>query len=213
NTTMDIPSGSYEVKILNHKEEDETKKVPKNIIDPIIERRLLKNLDSRLLIWTCLACFAKKLDRNNLLLWGAIVTLMTFVQNYKQLYGLRFCIGVFEAPFHPGMIFLLSSWYTKKVLEKRVMLFITGDMASGAFGGLLAGEIHKMTHGVSGLPSWKFLFIIEGLIAVILGVSGYFLLPNYPENTSWLTFEEREVAILRVQTQERGQSSLVTKFS
>ncbi|KAI9273105.1 major facilitator superfamily domain-containing protein [Phascolomyces articulosus] len=227
--------------------------------DPIIEKQLVRKLDKRMLIWAFLACFAKKLDRNNLqnaftmgmdidlglnssvynwsltmffigyivlqipgniiitkfkprlvlptfvIIWGTVVCFMAFVRDYKELWMLRFCLGLAEAPFYPGMVFLFGSWYKKSELGKRIAFFSTGNEISAAAGGLIAGTIYDRMHGAAGLPGWKWLFIIEGLIAVALGIIGYILLPNLPHdnNTGWLTKQERENAILRTQQQSK----------
>ena len=108
---------------------------------------------------------------------------MTLVQDYKGLWALRFCLGLMEAPFYPGMIFLFGSWYTKSELGKRVVFFATGNEISGAFGRFISGFIADTMNNIGGMPSWKWLFIIEGLIAVLLGVIGFFVLPDFPHNT------------------------------
>ncbi|KAI8139416.1 major facilitator superfamily domain-containing protein [Fennellomyces sp. T-0311] len=230
-------------------------------IDPAIEKKLVRKLDARMLIWSFLAYFANLLDRNNLqnaftmgmeedldlnsavynwavtmffigyivlqipgniiitkfsprwllpsvvITWGAVVSFMALINSYQALWGLRLCLGLAEAAFYPGMIFLLGSWYTKEELGKRTMFFATGNQVSGAFGGLIAGGIADTMHGAGGLPAWKWLFIVEGLIGVVVGFAGYFLLPNFPHNTKWLTPEERELAVRRVQTQGKQVES------
>ncbi|KAI7854086.1 major facilitator superfamily domain-containing protein [Circinella umbellata] len=205
-------------------------------IDPDIEKRLVRKLDMRMLLWSFLAYFANLLDRNNLLtmlqipgniiitkfsprwllpsvviLWGCVVSFMALVNDYKALWGLRLCLGLSEAAFYPGMIFLLGSWYTSEELGKRTMFFATGNQVSGAFGGLIAGGIADTMHGAAGLPAWKWLFIVEGLIGVVVGVAGYFLLPNFPHNTKWLTPEERVLAVTRVQ--EQGKQVVSKAYS
>ncbi|KAI9270470.1 major facilitator superfamily domain-containing protein [Phascolomyces articulosus] len=137
--------------------------------------------------------------------WGTVVCFMTLIQDYKGLWVLRFCLGLMEAPFYPGMIFLFGNFYTKDELGKRVMFLATGNEFSGAFGGFIAGFITDTMHNVGGLPAWKWLFIIEGSIAISLGIIGYFLLPDFPHNTLWLTPEERNLAVLRVQ--QKNQSN------
>lgn len=99
--------------------------------------------------------------------------------------------------FYPGMMFILGSWYTKEELGKRTMFFGTGNQISGAFGGLIAGAIAQNLDGAGGLRGWRWLFIIEGLIGVTVGLAGYFLLPNFPHNTSWISEEERQLAVQR----------------
>ncbi|KAI7853969.1 major facilitator superfamily domain-containing protein [Circinella umbellata] len=249
--------------------ENERIKPINDIFDPIIEKQLVRKLDIRMLTWAFFACFAKKLDRNNLqnaftmgmdedldlnssiynwsltmffigyiilqipgniiitklpprlvlpsfvILWGSVVCFMAIVQDFKGLWLLRFCLGLAEAPFYPGMIFLFGSWYTKDELGKRIAFFSTGNEISAAAGGLVAGVIYDNLHGYAGLPGWKWLFIIEGLIAVILGIIGFSLLPNFPDDstTYWLTRKEREHAILRIQRQGIKQVSFTNAYS
>ena len=96
------------------------------------------------------------------------------------------------------MALLLGSWYTNDELGKRNMIIASGIPIAGAVGGFVAAGIAKAMNRVGGLLPWQWLFIIEGLIGVLVGLSGYYLLPNYPHNTSWLTPEERQVAMARV---------------
>lgn len=109
------------------------------------------------------------------------------------------------------MMFLLGSWYTPAELGVRTMAFACGNQISGAFGGLIAGGIAQGMDGSLGMRGWKWLFIIEGLIGVIVGVTGYTLLPNFPHNTTWLSPEERELAIRRMESQ--GRRIQTTKYT
>ncbi|KAI7848603.1 major facilitator superfamily domain-containing protein [Circinella umbellata] len=132
------------------------------------------------------------------IIWSSIVCFMPAVKSYNTLWLLRFMLGLAQAPFYPGMALLLGSWYTKNELGKRNMAIASGIPIAGAVGGFVAAGITKVMDGAGGLLSWQWLFIIEGLIGVLVGVSGYYLLPNYPHNTPWLTSEERQVAMARV---------------
>lgn len=140
--------------------------------------------------------------------WGAIVCFMSLVTNYQGLYGLRICLGFAEAAFYPGIVFLLGSWYTKEELGTRTCVFVAGSQISGAFSGLISGAIASGLDGVNGMRGWKWLFIIEGLIAVVIGIVGFFLLPDFPHNTSFIRGDMRELAIQRLERQ--GKSTLVT---
>lgn len=139
--------------------------------------------------------------------WGAIVCFMALVTNYQGLYGLRICLGFAEAAFYPGIVFLLGSWYTKEELGTRTAVFVAGSQVSGAFSGLISGAIATSLDGVNGMRGWKYLFIIEGLIAVIVGFIGFFLLPDYPHNTRFITGDLRELAIRRLERQGKNTTS------
>ncbi|KAI8381156.1 major facilitator superfamily domain-containing protein [Radiomyces spectabilis] len=133
--------------------------------------------------------------------WGAIVCFMALVTNYQGLWGLRICLGFSEAAFYPGIVFLLGNWYTKQELGARTAIFVAGSQISGAFSGLISGAIASSLDGAHGMRGWKWLFIIEGLIAVAVGICGFFLLPNFPHNTRFIKGEMRELAIARLERQ------------
>lgn len=140
--------------------------------------------------------------------WGAVVCFMALVKDFKGLYGLRFCLGLAEAGFYPGIVFLLGSWYTKEELGTRTAVFVAGSQISGAFSGLISGAISQGLDGVNGIRGWKYLFIIEGLIAVVIGFIGFFVIPDFPHNTRFITGDTREVAMIRLERQ--GRSGVVT---
>lgn len=79
-----------------------------------------------------------------------------------------------------------------------------GSPFAGAFGGMMGGAIAQNMQNTAGLRGWQWLFIIEGLMAVVIGLSGYLLLPSYPHNTSWLSQEERELAVARQAAQGKS---------
>lgn len=98
-------------------------------------------------------------------------------------------------------MFLLGNWYTRQELGTRTAFFVAGSQMSGAFSGLISGAIAQTLDGANGMRGWKWLFIIEGLIGVVIGIVGFFLLPDYPHNSRMLSAEEREVAMLRLERQ------------
>ncbi|KAI7882765.1 MFS general substrate transporter [Lichtheimia hyalospora FSU 10163] len=226
---FDEETGKNGVEIIQTERTIPPEEIP---IDPEIERRLVRKLDLRLMIWAFLAYFANLLDRNNMrnlqipgnmvitkvkprfflpsvvLLWGAVVSFMALITDYKSLWGMRLCLGVSEAAFYPGCMFLLGSWYTKTELGKRTMFFAIGNQISGALGGLIAGSIAQNLHGASGMAGWKWLFIIEGLIGIVVGIAGFILIPNYPHNTPWLSPEEAKVAQARLTRQGKQVRSM-----
>lgn len=75
------------------------------------------------------------------------------------------------------------------------------DIVSGAFSGLISGSISQTLDGAAGMRGWKWLFIIEGLIGVVIGLMGFFLIPDYPHNTRFIKDDERRVAIKRLERQ------------
>jgi MFS family permease len=106
----------------------------------------------------------------------------------------RFMLGVIEAPFYPGAVYFLSCWYTKKELGIRMAFLICGLLLSNAFAGLISAGILSGMTNVGNLAAWRWLFLLEGIATIILGVIALFFLPNYPGTTKWLSEEERVVA-------------------
>lgn len=129
--------------------------------------------------------------------WGIIMTLHGVVQNFGGLLAVRIFLGVFEAGFFPGAIYLCTFWYMPQDLASRVAWFYCASSLSGAFSGLLAAAIAKMD-GVSGYEGWRWIFIIEGIATVLLGVATFFFLVDTPRQSKWLDTEE--IRFLELQT-------------
>ncbi|PNP60637.1 hypothetical protein FNYG_14632 [Fusarium nygamai] len=110
------------------------------------------------------------------------------------LLAVRFILGIVEAPFFPGAIYYLSTWYTKRELGIRMALLVCGLLLSNCFAGLISAGILSGMAGVGHLAAWRWLFILEGLATIVIGVVAFFLLPDYPGTTSWLAEEERVLA-------------------
>ncbi|CAG8895315.1 unnamed protein product [Penicillium egyptiacum] len=122
--------------------------------------------------------------------WGIIVVLTGIVKNFGGLVAVRILLGIFEAGFFPGAIYLCSHWYMPKNLATRIAFFYCASALSGAFSGLLAAGIAKMD-GVGGYEGWCWIFILEGLLTVLLGALCFFLLIDSPKlSTKWLDPDE-----------------------
>ncbi|TFK86312.1 MFS general substrate transporter [Polyporus arcularius HHB13444] len=126
--------------------------------------------------------------------WGIITTLQGLVKTYPQLVGVRICLGVFEAGLGCGVYYTLSLWYPRYMLQTRIAIFWAGATFAGAFSGLLAYGISFMS-GTGGLLGWSWIFIIEGLFTVAVGIIAYFALPDLPGTAEFLTPEERAYVI------------------
>lgn len=92
--------------------------------------------------------------------WGGISMCLAACNSYQTLSVVRFFLGVVEAGFAPGILFLLSSWYRKNELATRFALYYTASAFSGALGGLLAGVITGKLDGKGGVAGWRYLFIV-----------------------------------------------------
>ncbi|PKN51374.1 MAG: MFS transporter [Deltaproteobacteria bacterium HGW-Deltaproteobacteria-13] len=123
--------------------------------------------------------------------WGVIASAMMFVTGPKSFYALRFLLGFAEAGFFPGMILYLTYWFPHKYLARNVALFMTATALAGVVGGPVSGALLEM-HGILGVSGWQWLFLLEGIPAVLLGFAVFFYLPERPEKSAWLPQKEKE---------------------
>ncbi|KAL8677488.1 MAG: hypothetical protein Q9186_006087 [Xanthomendoza sp. 1 TL-2023] len=133
-----------------------------------------------------------------MILWGVVTCCMAAVQSYRQLVALRFVVGVLEAGFAPGVLLILSSWYKREEQSKRFAVYISAAILSGAFGGLLAGSITNNLEGTHGIRGWRWLFIVEGAATIGWACVARFLLLDFPQNSQYLSEEERRLASERL---------------
>lgn len=139
------------------------------------------------------------------MLWGVVATLAGVTQNYAGLIACRLFLGAFEAGLFPGMTIYLTFFYTKRELALRVGYLFVSSALAGACGGLLAYAIGQMD-GVSGLRGWRWIFILEGIPTVVLGVATWFLLADDPEHARYLSPAEKAMMLLR-RGREAGQTA------
>lgn len=130
-------------------------------------------------------------------LWAVVSTLTAICHDFKGLVLTRFFLGVTEAPFYPGALYVLSIFYTKKEIATRISILFTANICGTAFAGLIAIGVFEMS-GVAGLAGWRWLFILQGIITFVISIGSAFILPDEPRNTKWLTEEERQLAHDRI---------------
>lgn len=133
-----------------------------------------------------------------MILWGIVMTMMGLVKNYGQLVATRVLLGVFEAGLYPGIAFYLTTFYRRGEMQFRQSIFTSASAVAGAFSGLLAWAIAKMD-GVGNLAGWRWIFILEGIVTVLVACVSFFLLANSPETAHYLTPEERAFVAYRLQ--------------
>ena len=134
-----------------------------------------------------------------MVIWGVISAATAGAHSYGGLIAIRFFLGFVEAAYFAGCLFFLSSWYTRKELGFRTAMLYSGALLSGAFSGLITAGIKNGLDGARGLRAWRWMFVIEGVITVFIAGCAYFVLPNFPRTTRWLTEEERQLAIWRLE--------------
>jgi len=122
--------------------------------------------------------------------WGVISTAMMFTTGVTSFYILRFLLGVAEAGFFPGMILYLTYWFPERERAKTVALFMTANALAGVIGGPVSGALLTLD-GAAGLSGWQWLFLLEGIPAVILGGVVLLYLPNGPRDARWLAPADR----------------------
>jgi ACS family tartrate transporter-like MFS transporter len=147
-----------------------------------------------------------------LVTWGVISSAMMFVKGPVTFYILRFLLGLAEAGFFPGMILYLTYWFPAEARGRAVARFMTATAIAGVIGGPVSGLLLKMDR-IAGLAGWQWLFLMEGLPAVVLGFVTLAYLPNSPKAATWLSVEEREwidtrLRAERVHVSQHGHVSL-----
>ncbi len=121
--------------------------------------------------------------------WGIVAVLMAFIQTAHQFYGLRFLLGLAEAGFYPGIIVYLSHWFRAEDRGRAIACFMVGSPIANVVGAPLSGLVMEYVHW-HGLSGWRWLFILEGLPAIVIGILVPFLLPDKPRQAKWLPPDE-----------------------
>lgn len=137
-----------------------------------------------------------------ILVWGAIALAQGWIRNYGGYIATRFLLGIGESGFIPGGLYTLSKFYTAKELGRRHTIYFVGNLLASALSGLIAAGILQDLTGVNGWSGWRWLFFIEGVCTLFVGIVYLFLLPKSTQDTStllfpkWQMFNERERYIL-----------------
>ncbi|KAK4454852.1 phthalate transporter [Podospora aff. communis PSN243] len=133
-----------------------------------------------------------------MVLWGGVSACNAATRKFGDLIAVRFLLGFVEAPFFPGAVFLMSSWYTRAELTRRMSYFYSGNALANMFGGIIGAAVLGNMDGAQGIAGWRWLFIIEGVVTIGFAFVVYFVLPDYPKTTRWLSDEERAFAQWRL---------------
>ena len=142
-----------------------------------------------------------------MVLWGLISSSMMFTSSQTSFYVLRFLLGVAEAGFFPGIILYLTFWYTRVHRARMVALFMTAIALAGVIGGPVSGLIMDRMGGVGGLRNWEWLYLLEGIPSVIVGLLVLWYLDDGPESASWLTAEQKALLARRLAEEEAEKAA------
>ena len=143
--------------------------------------------------------------------WGSIATMFNCTDPEFSFYFLRFLLGVAEAGFFPGIILYLTYWFPGPRRAKMVALFMTAIAISNVIGSPISGAIMQYMDGVNGWRGWQWLFVLEGLPSVLVGILVFVLLPNGPKQAKWLTPQEQDMVLQRIQEDDASKSELGKK--
>jgi ACS family tartrate transporter-like MFS transporter len=134
--------------------------------------------------------------------WGIISCAIMFATNAASFYTLRFLLGVAEAGFFPGMILYLTYWFPAAERARAISRFMTATPLAGAIGSPVSGILLDLMKGVGGLQSWQWLFIVEGIPSVIVGLVAFFYLTDRPAAAHWLTTDEKQCLMSRLERED-----------
>lgn len=124
------------------------------------------------------------------IVWGLVAMAMMFISGPRSFYAMRFLLGAAEAGFFPGVIYYFTFWFPADERARAVAQFSMASMVAGMLGGPLSGVLLSM-RGMGGLDGWQWLFLIEGVPAVVLGVIALRYLTDRPEDARWLPDDEK----------------------
>jgi len=151
---------------------------------------------------------ARKVISITLVAWGAMTSLTAMVQTPGELYLARFLLGAAEAGFFPGVVVYLSHWFVREDRAKATSNFMSAIPLSFVVGSPIAGWI--LTRAWNGLPGWRWLFVLEGLPAILFGAVAYFFLTDTPQEALWLKAEQREWIVGKLNEQRPKDKKATT---
>jgi D-galactonate transporter len=129
------------------------------------------------------------------LLWGVTSIAMMLVKTVAVFYLLRFLLGAFEAGLYPGVILYLTYWFPARRRAKMTGWFMTSIPAAGIIGGPISGWIMGALGGAAGLANWQWLFILEGIPSIVVGLLTLAIVADTPAEARWLTASEKALVL------------------
>jgi len=143
--------------------------------------------------------------------WGVISCLMIFIRGPVSFYTMRFVLGAAEAGFFPGMILYMKRWFPANARARAVAWFMTANPLAGVIGSPVSGALMGL-HG-AGLLGWQWMFLIEGLPAILFGAVVFFTLTDRPQEASWLGSDHKVWLLEKLAEEQKAESAVgVTDF-
>ncbi|MGL5998390.1 MAG: MFS transporter [Pseudomonas proteolytica] len=144
--------------------------------------------------------------------WGLLSACTLLVTSTTQFYVLRFLLGVAEAGFLPGVLYYLTTWFPTHRRGRVIALFMIGLPLSSVIGGPLSGWIMSHFDQLAGLRGWQWLFLLEALPSVLLGVLAFWALPNTYHQAKWLSADEKALLQQQLHTDASQASHSSRRF-
>src|ERR1700692_841125 len=135
--------------------------------------------------------------------WGLVSVAMAFTRGPISFYALRFLLGLTEAGFFPGIILYLSYWFPLHHRSAVTAMFMASAPAAGLIGSPVSGALMQL-HGLLGLRGWQWLFLVEGIPALVLGFITFRFLTDRPAVAGWLTADERDWLSSAIEQEQAG---------
>jgi MFS transporter, ACS family, tartrate transporter len=151
---------------------------------------------------------ARRMISASMIAWGSLTALTALVHTPWQLYVARFVLGAAEAGFFPGIIVYLSHWFIFEDRAKATSNFMGAIPLSAVLGSPLAGWI--LGRGWLGFPGWRWLFVVEGAPAILLGVVAFFFLTDWPREAAWLSAQQRQWLQQKLEEETRRSTTAIT---
>lgn len=133
------------------------------------------------------------------------MTFMGFVKNFSGMMAARWFLGLTEAGLFPGVNYYLSCWYKRREFGIRAAIFFSAAAVSGSFGGLLAAAIAKMD-GIGNKPGWSWIFILEGVATVLIGIISFWVVVDFPDTATFLSDDDRRRVIKRLRDDQQASA-------
>ena len=141
-----------------------------------------------------------------MVIWGVISCLMIFIRGPFSFYTMRFLLGAAEAGFFPGMILYMKRWFPANARARAVAWFMTANPIAGIVGSPISGALLGLSG--RGLSGWQWMFLMEGVPAICLGVAVFWALSDNPKEAVWLKGDERTWLIERLAREQQAESAI-----